>query len=677
MPQLIPVFLYHRVEIDDDPFAIDPEVFASHLELIAASGRTSLTMSELGEALRGERSLPPDAVGLTFDDGYADTRATLESAAALGVKSTLYVTTGTIGCQGAITTADVMRLAGSEFVELGAHTVTHPYLDELWTSEAAEEIVASRSALSEITGDPVRSFAYPHGAYSARIRNLVLAAGYDSAAAVKNALSHSADDPLAIARYTVTDTTPLSQVEALLRGEGAPLAWREERARTRGYRAVRVARRQLNQVRRTRRSAADGAASATVSPAEGIVGIRPPVAVAQIDLSASDRPVHLSEPREGRPYTAVAVLVRDHAKPLAWTVVPAPPNGLISREQLPIELQRHRSSSEVAPGAPPTDICVVVTTCAEADSTVACIRSLLASERLPAEIIVVENRPIGSGVPRAVQQAFADPPMPIRVVPEARRGLSHARNAGLRAASADVVAFTDDDIIADPYWLGSISRAFEQDPGLSCVTGLILPLELETDAQVEFEHFSGLGKGLEARSFSIHMGPVRDIPLFPYAAGHFGSGANASFRRAALLELGGFDPLLGAGTRTQGGEDMDIFIRLLTSGEKLAYEPSAIVWHRHPDTDEQVQLRILSYGVGFGAVVCKLMVSREHRSAVLRLIPSAVAYWFDPRSRKNAHRPDNATTRADQLRETMGVGLGVLAYAGSRLLAIFTPKRGS
>jgi peptidoglycan/xylan/chitin deacetylase (PgdA/CDA1 family) len=241
-----PVFLYHRVGQADDRLTVELETFASHVALIADSGRTSLTITELAACLGGDRPMPDAPVVLTFDDGYADTRATVELAHAAGLKSTLYVTTGEVDTPGAISSSDLTALAdASAYVELGAHTVTHPRLDELDAATAEREITASRDALQQAIGGPVGSFAYPYGSHTATTRQIVIDAGFSSSAAVKNALSHSADDPWAIARVTVTRDTSTAQIEALLRGEGAPLSWKGERWRTRGFRAVRRARRRV------------------------------------------------------------------------------------------------------------------------------------------------------------------------------------------------------------------------------------------------------------------------------------------------------------------------------------------------------------------------------------------------------------------------------------------------
>ncbi|MDQ6605453.1 MAG: hypothetical protein M3Z06_02770, partial [Actinomycetota bacterium] len=80
-------------------------------------------------------------------------------------------------------------------------------------------------------------------AYSRVVRTAVGAAGYRSAAAVKNALSHPADDPLAIARVTIMRDTSTDAVAELLAGRGAPLAWRRERYRTQAFRTARRLRR--------------------------------------------------------------------------------------------------------------------------------------------------------------------------------------------------------------------------------------------------------------------------------------------------------------------------------------------------------------------------------------------------------------------------------------------------
>jgi peptidoglycan/xylan/chitin deacetylase (PgdA/CDA1 family) len=134
-------------------------------------------------------------------------------------------------------------------VEIGAHSVRHRRLDELSDPEVADEVWQSRSQLEALIADRVWSFAYPHGASDRRVRDRVVAAGYRSAVAVKNAISHSADDPFAIARWTVMNGTTPERIADVLEGEGVPLASNRELWRTRAYRLTRRQRRRLLEAR--------------------------------------------------------------------------------------------------------------------------------------------------------------------------------------------------------------------------------------------------------------------------------------------------------------------------------------------------------------------------------------------------------------------------------------------
>jgi peptidoglycan/xylan/chitin deacetylase (PgdA/CDA1 family) len=255
MTIVLPVLLYHSVS-DHPPVhgswgAVTCAAFASHIDAIEASGRKAVTVTKLAAMLRGEHRLPDRAVAVTFDDGYADTYRAAGALAARGIPSSVYVTTGRIGTPGWLSEEQVADLARLPGVEVGAHGVRHQRLDELPHAEVTRELADSRAHLEELIGRRVDSFAYPHGAHDRRVRAGVIAHGYRSAAAVKNALSHTGDDPFAIARFTVTASTPADLVAELLQGRGAPLAWRGERLRTRAYRVARRQRRRLLRPRGT------------------------------------------------------------------------------------------------------------------------------------------------------------------------------------------------------------------------------------------------------------------------------------------------------------------------------------------------------------------------------------------------------------------------------------------
>ena len=246
--RIVPVLLYHSVSdhpSKDERFTVSTAMFEAHADAIEASGRATVTIGELARAVRGENSLPAGVAAITFDDGFADNHAAVLSLLRRQLRSTVYVTTRPLGTTDRLTSSQVAELARMSGVEVGAHSVRHPYLDELGDAEIAEEVGASKRRLEDIVQARVRSFAYPHGAYDARVRQAVINAGYHSAVAVKNAVSHLGDDPFAIARWTVTaDTTP-SRITEVLQGTDVPRAWPNERVRTRAYRRVRRMRRRV------------------------------------------------------------------------------------------------------------------------------------------------------------------------------------------------------------------------------------------------------------------------------------------------------------------------------------------------------------------------------------------------------------------------------------------------
>jgi GT2 family glycosyltransferase len=403
-----------------------------------------------------------------------------------------------------------------------------------------------------------------------------------------------------------------------------------------------------------------------------------PVAVRSVDISLGFPSIKLPQARSGGPYQGLAVLLRDGHEPIGWLEVDVPATSEVSGELLEraygervapqaasIEPQASQETPPQALGDSDESAYVshVVTTCNNARLAVRCVGSIIASQCGPFEIVVVENRPAGSNVREALSSAFPGDGR-VRVVDEPVPGLSRARNAGLRATRGEIVAFTDDDIVVDPHWVASVRRAFARCPDVSCVTGPILPAELETPAQVLMERFAPIGTAFVRRLYAVDRPPLEQ-PLFPYTAGYFGSGGNAAFRWDALVALDGFDTALGTGTSARGGEDLDIFIRLLLTGQQLLYEPSAIVWHPHPDTMDRLSREVFDYGVGLGATLTKQLVAGPQRFQLVKMIPRGIGYLFSPVSRKNATKGPDYPARFDRL-EQLGLALGAAAYLCSR-----------
>ena len=311
--------------------------------------------------------------------------------------------------------------------------------------------------------------------------------------------------------------------------------------------------------------------------------------------------------------------------------------------------------------AGPGEVTVVITAIHDSPQLHQAIDWICAQSLKPAEVIVVDNRPSTSGL----REILASRTRPgVRYVAERRRGTSNARNAGLREVKTPLVAFADDDVRPDPDWLMHLVSGFE-NASVTCVMGLIMPAELRTDAQVWMEQFGGFSKGFERVHIDAHH-PEWAGPLHPYRVGIYGSGANAAFRTESLRRIGGFDEDLGAGRPTRGGEDLDIFLRLVLAGDGIVYEPGALVWHRHVPEIEQFRMRVLGYGMGLSAVFTKhLMATRSERVAILRRMHHAAHHMWSGKSTKNASK-GGSYPRWYSMLELLGVVVGPPVYAWTR-----------
>jgi glycosyltransferase involved in cell wall biosynthesis len=253
----------------------------------------------------------------------------------------------------------------------------------------------------------------------------------------------------------------------------------------------------------------------------------------------------------------------------------------------------------------------------------------------------------------------------VRLVSESTPGLANAHNRGLMEVEAPIVAFTDDDVLADTLWLARLVKGFDASWNVGCVTGMILPAELQTPAQLWIEQYTNFNKGFTRRIFDMNANRPDD-PLYPYAAGMFGSGANMAFRTSVLREMGGFDGLLGAGSGGFGGDDLAAFFDVVISGYALVYEPSAMIWHRHHREYDALRKLRYDYGAGLTAYLMKTLMDRPSHALDLALkIPHGLWYALNPRSPKNR---GNSTAYARELTsiERKGMLFGPLAYLRGR-----------
>ena len=417
-----------------------------------------------------------------------------------------------------------------------------------------------------------------------------------------------------------------------------------------------------------------------------------PVTVAEIELADTPSVNHISVAKSDYDEIRQAlVLVRLHAQPLttiivetrggivdvetcataAWATLRADPHDcppLRSLQQwstTPVRAEagaiRGSPGASIAKASTPP-ITVVVATRERPESLAACLDSLARVEYPNFEVLIVDNDPVTDNTVKLVQQCANSN---FHYVQEGQRGLAAAHNCGLQVANGKIVAFTDDDVIVDRHWLTEIAAAFETDTDVACVTGLILAAELQTPAQVLLEAHGHFSKGFEQRV--VDLGTNRPVdPLFPFTAGRFGSGANMSFDRDKLRDLGGFDPAIGTGTVARGGDDLAAFFAVIASGLRLVYQPSALVWHHHRRNFDSLVRQAYGYGVGLGAYLISALTS--HPSFIGRALyrtPAGLSYAFRANSSRNAHLRGVWPRELSRL-EWQGLAFAPIAYGIGR-----------
>ena len=404
-----------------------------------------------------------------------------------------------------------------------------------------------------------------------------------------------------------------------------------------------------------------------------MLNLTAPVRVAVIDIAGPLADLDCGR-AEQPPYTAAWILVCEAGRPLGSIEI-ALHDPVIAAAELEREVRRQlgdeRDRDRPAAQDPPLPLSrasvVIPTNFARPAELRRCLKRLGELDHPDYEVIVVDNRP--ADAPAADIEGA-------RVVREPRPGISAARNRGVSVATGEIIAFTDDDVQVHPGWLTALGRRFARQPHVSAVSGLVVPLEFETQAQILFEQSgSGLDRGYAPLTFEragrfrvrrrdeqSGLEEVRSL----YLTGEFGFGANMAFRTAVLQASGGFDQALGVGTPTRGGEDLAMFVELLMAGHQLGYEPTAIIEHQHRATMADLDRQIYGYGLGFTAMLTAVALrDPRHVLGLAGIVPAWLRSLRAESSAKSVNRADDYPPGLARA-EFRGMAAGPVAYLRAR-----------
>ncbi|MDX6676920.1 MAG: hypothetical protein QOE31_972 [Solirubrobacteraceae bacterium] len=229
------------------------------------------------------------------------------------------------------------------------------------------------------------------------------------------------------------------------------------------------------------------------------------------------------------------------------------------------------------------------------------VRSVLAGACVPSELLIVDQSALADD---ALASLGVVRGCAVRYLHSDTRGLSRARNIGLRAAGADVAVLIDDDMFVEHDWLAQLIGGLTPGDDRTVVTGRVLAAPPEGVAGTVPP------AALVTRATpAVYRGrqPTDVVP-----------GANVALHRVTVLAIGGYDERLGAGTCFASADDNDIGLRLLDAGCEVRHVPEAVVLHRAWRTARQRARMRWDYGRGKGAFYAKHM-SRADRYALRRM----------------------------------------------------------
>ncbi|UKO97246.1 glycosyltransferase family 2 protein [Nostoc sp. UHCC 0870] len=328
--------------------------------------------------------------------------------------------------------------------------------------------------------------------------------------------------------------------------------------------------------------------------------------------------------------TGIALIVRRKDRPIGFVLQALPAKSVLSSAEIAQLITPEISSKLIqeylleeldycVAQTPFPSLTIAICTKDRPENLTRCLQSLqeLATQITGLEILVIDNAPSDERTKKLVDSLSW-----VRYVREPKPGLDFARNQAINSANGEILAFLDDDVVVDRRWLTGLITAWQENPHAAAFTGLVLPYELVTEAQILFEKRGGFRRGFQ----KICYGQILPgNPLYPCGAGIFGAGCNMAFRREILLKIGGFDEALDTGAPLPGGGDLDIFYRVIRAGYNLVYEPEYLVFHQHRREYEKLHRQYWTWGLGFMAFVMKAYQTDPAQHSQLR---SLILWWI-------------------------------------------------
>lgn len=286
-----------------------------------------------------------------------------------------------------------------------------------------------------------------------------------------------------------------------------------------------------------------------------------------------------------------------------------------------------------------TRVTVVLSTRDRAGVIRHAVRTILENDHPDFEVVIVDQSD-DRLTEDSLDGLLRDPR--VRYLRSATRGRSAGLNAGIREAGGALILLTDDDCSVPGDWIQRFEAAFAVDDKIGIVFGNVLPAPQD--------HATGCIPAYIRHGPFLARG-IRDKHRVE------GVGACMAVRQSVWQSLGGFDEMLGAGSRFQAGEDGDLVIRALFAGHWIYETPAVSVTHHGHRSWEQLPALIHNYWLGTGAMMVKSFKMAPWR--ILPLLLRLAGKWAIGRSSVGA----SLGPRQRRLRKLWSFGTGFVAGA--------------
>lgn len=258
---------------------------------------------------------------------------------------------------------------------------------------------------------------------------------------------------------------------------------------------------------------------------------------------------------------------------------------------------------------------VIIPTCNRQELIVQTLQSFLVSSRQDFQIWVVDQS--DDLVTARAVKSIAEQDSRVTYIHSEQKGVNIARNIGIAAGEAPIVALTDDDCQVAENWLETLLAEFETYSECDSVFGRIEPVSV-VETAVSPQKFNEIARMQQILPMASKNSPTHYIFENDRFNLGFGHGANMSFRRSAFVKFGLFDEFLGAGAPLRSWPERDMGYRILAGGGKILYSPDVLVFHAHWRSWPSVRNTFRNYAFGAGAAIGKYVRTGDRAS--LRLL---------------------------------------------------------